>query len=157
MTAEGKNERISTPALSEVQSALKAYWTVLETSELSAASKGIYMDMAENFVRRLKGDFTPGSRKDPIPSGKEGKTRWLPNPVFRLPNNIHQSHPSRDFIGNLSEFLRDMLIQNLSYSERDYDRVLSERLLEARVSLMLSRMVQGARTNSGVTAGSARS
>jgi hypothetical protein len=73
MTAEGKNERISTPALSEVQSALKAYWTVLETSELSAASKGIYMDMAENFVRWLKGDFTPGSRKDPYPVRKRRK------------------------------------------------------------------------------------
>jgi hypothetical protein len=73
MTAEGKNERISTPALSEIQAALKTYWTVLETSELSEASKGIYMDMAENFVRWLTGDFTPGSRKELYPVRKRRK------------------------------------------------------------------------------------
>jgi hypothetical protein len=57
--------RITTAALSEVQSALKAYCAAVGTSDLSQASQGIYMDMAENFVRWLKGDFNPGSRKAP--------------------------------------------------------------------------------------------
>jgi hypothetical protein len=65
--------RISTAALSEVQAATKAYWAVLEESELSDASKGIYMDMADNFVRWLSGDSTPGSRKDPYPVRRKKK------------------------------------------------------------------------------------
>jgi hypothetical protein len=73
--SEQKNTRarISTAALSEVQAATKAYWAVLEDSELSAASKSIYMDMADNFVRWLSGDFVPGSRKDPYPFRKKKK------------------------------------------------------------------------------------
>jgi hypothetical protein len=70
MTGEKTTPRITTPALSEVQDALKAYWAALDASELSEGSKGIYMDMAENFVRWLKGDFSPGSRKDPYPVRK---------------------------------------------------------------------------------------
>jgi hypothetical protein len=57
--------RITPTALTEVQAALKAYCTAVETSDLSQASQGIYMDMAENFVRWMKGDFNPGSRKAP--------------------------------------------------------------------------------------------
>jgi hypothetical protein len=64
-TAEDRSARISTPALSEVQTALKAYYSAVEASELSQSSQATYMDMAENFVRWLKGDFNPGSRKAP--------------------------------------------------------------------------------------------
>jgi hypothetical protein len=67
------NARISSAALAEVQDALKGYWATLEDSELSAASKGIYMDMAGNFVRWLACEFTLGSRKDPYPVRKRRK------------------------------------------------------------------------------------
>lgn len=46
-------------------------WAALEASELSDGSKGIYMDLAENFVRWLEGDFNPGSRKEPYPIQEE--------------------------------------------------------------------------------------
>jgi hypothetical protein len=45
----------------------------MDDSELSEASKGIYMDQAENFVRWLTGDFNPGSRKEPYPIKKRKK------------------------------------------------------------------------------------
>jgi hypothetical protein len=64
-TAGKPPARISTPALSELQAALKAYHSAVETSDLSQSSQATYMDMAENFVRWLKGDFNPGSRKAP--------------------------------------------------------------------------------------------
>ena len=57
--------RISTTALFEIQTALRAYYAAVETSELSESSQATYMDMADNFVRWLKGDFDPGSRKAP--------------------------------------------------------------------------------------------
>lgn len=69
-----RSARISTPALSEVQVALKTYYSALETSELSQSSQATYMDMAENFVRWLKGDFTPGSRKAPYSLKKKKDT-----------------------------------------------------------------------------------
>ena len=72
-TVRKPNARISNSALAEVQAALKEYWTTLDDSELSEASKGIYTDQAENFVRWLKGDFNPGSRKEPYPIRKGKK------------------------------------------------------------------------------------
>lgn len=57
--------RISTAALFEIQNALRAYYTAVETSDLSESSQATYTDMADNFVRWLKGDFDPGSRKAP--------------------------------------------------------------------------------------------
>lgn len=57
--------RISSAALFEVQAAFRTYCTDVEVSELSDGSQATYMDMADNFVRWLKGDFSPGSRVSP--------------------------------------------------------------------------------------------
>jgi hypothetical protein len=76
MTGEAQHTtsaRISTLALSEVQAAMKEYWAVLDESELSEASKGMYMDMAGNFVRWMSGEFVPGSQKNPYPFRKRKK------------------------------------------------------------------------------------
>jgi hypothetical protein len=56
--------QLSTTALSEVQTALKAYYEAVEESDLSQSSQATYIDMANNFVRWLSGDFNPGSRKE---------------------------------------------------------------------------------------------
>jgi len=57
--------QLSSSALSEVQTALKAYYDAVETSDLSQSSQATYIDMANNFVRWLSGDFNPGCRKEP--------------------------------------------------------------------------------------------
>jgi hypothetical protein len=59
-----KATRISPAAMIEVMTALEAYWGDLEASDLSEASKGIYMNNADNFVRWMRGEFVPGSRHD---------------------------------------------------------------------------------------------
>ena len=60
-----KATRISPSAMEEVQSALSDYWAELDASDLSEASKGIYMANADNFVRWMRNDFTLGSRNTP--------------------------------------------------------------------------------------------
>ena len=62
MNAE-KASRISPSAMSEILSALDDYWDVIEASDLGQGSKGIYFDMAENFIRWMQYDFAPGCRK----------------------------------------------------------------------------------------------
>ncbi len=57
--------QVSTTALCEVETALKAYYAAVETSDLTQSSQATYIDMANNFVRWLRGDFNPGSRKEP--------------------------------------------------------------------------------------------
>jgi hypothetical protein len=57
--------RISAPAMSEVQAALKAYCEAVKNSDLSFSSQATYVDMVNNFVRWLKFDFEPGSRIAP--------------------------------------------------------------------------------------------
>jgi hypothetical protein len=57
--------QISPSALSEVQTALKAYYDAVENSDLTQSSQATYIDMANNFVRWLSGDFSPGCRKEP--------------------------------------------------------------------------------------------
>jgi hypothetical protein len=57
--------QLSTAALFEVEAALKAYYAAVETSDLTQSSQATYIDMANNFVRWLRGDFNPGSRKEP--------------------------------------------------------------------------------------------
>jgi hypothetical protein len=57
--------RISTATLFEVQAALRSYCPAVETSDLSEHSQATYINMADNFVRWLKGDFDPGSRLAP--------------------------------------------------------------------------------------------
>jgi hypothetical protein len=51
--------------MSEIDDALKGYWAAVKSSDLSQSSQATYIDMANNFVRWLKGDFVPGSRKAP--------------------------------------------------------------------------------------------
>ena len=64
MSMDGKS-RISLAALSEVESAFKDYYSVVEASDLAQSSQATYIDHARGFVRWLKGDFDPGSRKAP--------------------------------------------------------------------------------------------
>lgn len=56
--------QLSSSALSEVQTALKTYYDAVQTSDLSQSSQATYIDMANNFVRWLSGDFSPGCRKE---------------------------------------------------------------------------------------------
>lgn len=60
-----KQYRISKAAMSEVEEALKGYYAAVESSDLSQSSQASYIDMANNFVRWLRVDFVPGSRKAP--------------------------------------------------------------------------------------------
>ena len=62
--------QLSTTALFEVETALKAYYAAVETSDLTQSSQATYIDMANNFVRWLRGDFNPGSRKEPYRAKK---------------------------------------------------------------------------------------
>ena len=73
MADSGKvtTSRLSTAALSEVEEALKAYYDAVESSDLSQSSQATYIDMANNFVRWARGDFEPGSRKEPYRIKKE--------------------------------------------------------------------------------------
>jgi hypothetical protein len=64
-------EVVSASAMREVQNALRAYFTVLQNSELSFHSQGMYFDMANNFVRWMAGDFVPGSRVAPYATRKK--------------------------------------------------------------------------------------
>lgn len=57
--------RISNAAMSEVENALRGYYAAVESSDLSQSSQASYIDMANNFVRWLRVDFVPGSRKAP--------------------------------------------------------------------------------------------
>jgi len=61
MTAN-KATRISASAMAEVLSALNEYWDALEATDLKERSKGIYMSMADNFVRWMRDEFIPGRR-----------------------------------------------------------------------------------------------
>ena len=57
--------RISAAAMSELESAWQEYPAAVAASDLSQSSQATYVDMANNFVRWLTGDFDPGSRKAP--------------------------------------------------------------------------------------------
>ena len=57
--------RLSADSMREVEAALKSYWTEVEASDLSYSSQATYFDMANNFVRWMRGEFEPGSRKEP--------------------------------------------------------------------------------------------
>ena len=62
---------LSPSTLSEVQTAVKAYYEVVETtSDLSQSSQATYIDMADRFVRWLHGEFNPGSREEPYRAKK---------------------------------------------------------------------------------------
>jgi hypothetical protein len=65
MAVTPKLYRISKDAMSEVEDALKGYYASVESSDLSQSSQATYIDMANNFVRWLRIEFIPGSRKAP--------------------------------------------------------------------------------------------
>lgn len=56
--------KISPEALQEVRQALRAYEDAVEATNLASASKTIYIDRADRFVRWLDDDFEPGSGVD---------------------------------------------------------------------------------------------
>jgi hypothetical protein len=56
---------LTASATKEVHAALEQYFVALQNSGLSRRSQAIYLDMANNFVRRMAGDFMPGSRVAP--------------------------------------------------------------------------------------------
>ena len=58
------NARVISPAaMAELEAALEDYCAVVLASALSEKSQADYIDRANNFVRWLRGDFNPGSRK----------------------------------------------------------------------------------------------
>lgn len=63
---------MSASAMAEIEAAWQEYRAAVAASDLSEGSQATYIDMANNFVRWLRGDFDPGSRKAPY--------RVAPNP-----------------------------------------------------------------------------
>ena len=59
------NRRVTEAALSEIETALKGYYTAVKASDLALSSQIEYIDKANNFVRWLRGEFVPGSRVAP--------------------------------------------------------------------------------------------
>lgn len=55
--------KIGPEALKEVNAAFARYTKAVESTDLSENSKSTYLGHAEHFVRWLRDDFTPGSRK----------------------------------------------------------------------------------------------
>lgn len=55
--------RISAAALLEVHLAFNEYCAAVQASDLSSISQNMYQYLAGNFVRWLRCDFNPGSRK----------------------------------------------------------------------------------------------
>ena len=53
--------RLPADALREVEKAFKGYYDAVESSDLSQSSQATYIDMANNFVRWVRGEFDPGS------------------------------------------------------------------------------------------------
>jgi hypothetical protein len=51
--------------MSELETVWKDYRAAVAASDLSESSQATYIDIANNFVRWLRGDFDPGSRKAP--------------------------------------------------------------------------------------------
>lgn len=57
-----KVAKISAEALHEVEAALKGYIDEVFATDLAELTKDTYTTHSRNFVRWLRGDFTPGSR-----------------------------------------------------------------------------------------------
>ena len=69
--------------MSELETAWKDYRAAVAASDLSDSSQATYIDMANNFVRWLRGDFDPGSRKAPyrvVPNQPKTPTLRVPAP-----------------------------------------------------------------------------
>lgn len=56
-------QHVSSSALEQVERALDRYRDVVARSGLEEKTQATYIRHAETFVRWLKGDFEPGSRK----------------------------------------------------------------------------------------------
>jgi hypothetical protein len=63
--------QVSPSALFEVEAAFRAYCTDVQDTPLSDGSKSRYIDMANYFIRWLKGDFGPGRRVTPYRAKKK--------------------------------------------------------------------------------------
>jgi hypothetical protein len=59
--------RISPTAMSEIEITFKAYCIAVENSGLSYSSQATNEEPAYNFLRWLKYDFEPGSKKKKCP------------------------------------------------------------------------------------------
>ncbi len=57
--------RMSETAMTELEAGWREYRAAVAASDLSESSQATYTDMANNFVRWLRGNFDPGSRKAP--------------------------------------------------------------------------------------------
>ena len=57
--------RMSAAAMAELEAAWQEYRAVIEASDLTDSSQATYVDAAHRFVRWLRSDFDPGSRKAP--------------------------------------------------------------------------------------------
>jgi len=55
--------RVSNNTLEEIESALREYEKEVELSNMTPSAKQTHLLRAENFVKWLKGEFTPGARK----------------------------------------------------------------------------------------------
>jgi hypothetical protein len=74
--------RLSAPAMPELEAAWHEYRSAVGSSDLSESSQATYIDMANNFVGWLRGDFDPGSRKDPY--------RIVPDRLKKLRSSARQ-------------------------------------------------------------------
>ena len=55
--------RVSKKTLEEIASALREYEKEVALSNMTSSAKQTYLLHAANFVKWLKGEFTPGARK----------------------------------------------------------------------------------------------
>jgi hypothetical protein len=55
--------RVSKKTLDEIEAALREYEKEVELSNMTVSSKQTYLLHSENFVKWLRGEFTPGWRK----------------------------------------------------------------------------------------------
>jgi hypothetical protein len=55
--------RISASAMSEIETAFKAYRSAVKNGGLRHTTQSTYVDRAYNFLRWLKYEFEPGSKK----------------------------------------------------------------------------------------------
>jgi hypothetical protein len=55
--------RVTSKALQEIESAFRDYEREVESSNMTGSTKHTYLLHAENFLRWLKDEFVPGTRK----------------------------------------------------------------------------------------------
>ncbi len=55
---------VSSKTLEEVEAAYREYEHEVHASKMKASTKPTYLLHSENFVRLLKGEFTPGRRAE---------------------------------------------------------------------------------------------